>query len=584
MRFRVTPASVAALALTAVCTAFAIWQGIVPYVPHQFWPVTFDTSTGRVIYVYRSELPRGVHIAIGDNVLDVDHGDAVRGFRLYYPLAGDSIRVATANGIVILHARPGYFPRPDGILEILRQVPGAIVILATGLLLARRPGIMTLALWLWAVSELGGPDLGRALDWLPRSAMSAVAAIFTALHFSGLALVSFAVRFPTGNVPARCRWLDRAAWIASAGCAIWAVAVGWAAVPIPDSVSTVAFYWLSEALEEVALLGVAGILLWKQAHAEPLEKPRIAWATTAFALAALAQSAAAIYPFVYQHVADLEVAVNLWRAAAVTANVLPLLAMYPILRYRLIDVGFIIDRATLYSALTLLAFATLAGVNWLAQRFITDRLAAIVQPMAAIAIGLGYFRVRGWVGHFIERFLFHDRFVAEELLDKTIRALPYVGSRQAVDDTLVSEIPATLRLASAALFRLDGDRFHRVAATGWADGDMQSFPQNGELLNRILAEGPVIRVSGRYPGLHPLPGAPRDPALAVGVIRDRMLSAIVLYGRHANGTEIEPQERRLLGRLGDAAAVAYETVEVAALRRRVRELEARSTLTATERG
>jgi hypothetical protein len=36
------------------------------------------------------------------------------------------------------------------------------------------------------------------------------------LAYAGFAFVSFALRFPTGNVPARWRWLDRTLWIALA--------------------------------------------------------------------------------------------------------------------------------------------------------------------------------------------------------------------------------------------------------------------------------------------------------------------------------------------------------------------------------
>jgi|ERR1700678_3565406 hypothetical protein len=61
-------------------------------------------------------------------------------------------------------------------------------------------------------------------------------------------------------------------------------------------------------------------------------------------------------------------------------------------------------------------------------------------------------------------------------------------------------------------------------------------------------------------------------------------------GRHANGTELEPEELRLLRRLGNAAGVAYETVDVFALREqnealqlRVRVLEAGSILPSSAR-
>ena len=47
-----------------------------------------------------------------------------------------------------------------------------------------------------------------------------------------------------------------------------------------------------------------------------------------------------------------------------------------------------------------------------------------------------------------------------------------------------------------------------------------------------------------------------------------------LYGRHENGTEIEPEELRLLRLVGEAAAIAYETVEASAMREHIKVLQA----------
>lgn len=72
-----------------------------------------------------------------------------------------------------------------------------------------------------------------------------------------------------------------------------------------------------------------------------------------------------------------------------------------------------------------------------------------------------------------------------------------------------------------------------------------------------------------------LPPPPNAPVIALDIVRRNVLSAIVLYGRHENGTEIEPEEIRLLRRVGEAAAIAYETAEANEMRERMRLLEER---------
>jgi hypothetical protein len=155
-----------------------------------------------------------------------------------------------------------------------------------------------------------------------------------------------------------------------------------------------------------------------------------------------------------------------WRLVLLVSNLLPLLAVYPILRYRLFDLGFVVSRAALYSTFTLAVFGALAAANWLAQHVVTERLAFVLQPVAAIAIGLVYFRVRGWLQSSIERVVFRERFASEQALEATIHELPFVERAEDVDAVLATEVARTLRLASAALFRRTDQSFERVAAVG----------------------------------------------------------------------------------------------------------------------
>jgi hypothetical protein len=86
---------------------------IAPFVPHAFYGVSFPTGPGahEVNRVYPKELPRGVHIALRDGVLESPDGDLLRGFRLHVPEVGDAIHVSTASGTIVLHAS-AWLPLP----------------------------------------------------------------------------------------------------------------------------------------------------------------------------------------------------------------------------------------------------------------------------------------------------------------------------------------------------------------------------------------------------------------------------------------------------------------------------------------
>ena len=557
------------LVLSGLCFALAIWQAISPFVPHEFYGVGFTTS-GRIYAFYPEQSPPGVRVTRGDSVIERPDGNPLRGYRLRVPVAGDTIHVTTVLGTVVFPAVPGTYPKSDALGSSRRNAATAAVILFAALLFARRPGVMAFALWLWAVSQLGGTDLDYSLAWLPRTIGFLVSMLFLSLTYSGLALVSFALRFPAGNVPARWRWFDRVVWAVL--CISGLEKVTQATLYFAGRLGSYIYANAGgDVFTALSLLIAVGILVWMQFHAPPLDRPRIAWASTAFAGAAVMQAVAIAqqrsrWPFWSDWL-------NTWRLMFAFSNLLPLLSVYPILRYRLVDLGFVVSRATLYSALTLAAFGTLAAVNWLAQHFVTDRLAFIMQPVAAIAIGLGYFRVRGWVQAAIERVLFRERFAAEEALETTIRGLPFVERAESVDDVLVAQVAGLLRLGSAALFQLTDEGFRRKTSVGWDDEHLDHFSRDDMLARSLLADGPIVRLSSLHWQPDGLPAPPGEPVVALGIARRGVLSAIVLYGRHDNGTEIEPDEVRLMRRVGEAAAVAYETAEVATLREQNRQLE-----------
>jgi hypothetical protein len=555
------------IAVSAFCLALAIWQAISPFTSHVFYGVDFDLDGGRVLYIYPSEIPAGTRVAIGDRVVERASGDALRGFRLEHPLAGDKIHIVTTQGTVILTAQPRRYPTSQAISEAIREISGAIVIALAALLLLRRSGAMALAFWLWAISGLWGGDLSYALDRLPPGVGLTTFIIFGGLSCSGLALISFALRFPSGTVADRWRWTDRGIWTAFYACTLALIVFDYLyyagrIMPTDDDISV--------ALVTLPLVAAAVILLWKRTHAAAPDRAKIAWASTAFLLAAAARAVAFGFAIAAAYLPGELIA---YRLATTISNVLPLLAIYPILRYRLFDLGFVVSRATLYSVLTLAAFGTLAAANWIVQHFVTDRLAFVLQPVVSISIGLAYFRARGWVQHLIERVLFREHLAAEEQLESAIRALPFVERAESINDVLVADTSRTLRLASAALFSLTLDRFERVASSGWDAESRSDLAVDDALVRDVASDGSFVSMSSDHRQLAGFLSPPREPAVAFGIVRRGELTAIVLYGRHENGTELEPEELRLIRRLADASAIAYETAEVTSLRAKNAALE-----------
>ena len=574
---RLGAGAIALLVISALAILLELWGCVSPFVPHTFYGMSFRFHDGVVRFVYPNE-PNAANVRSGDRVLDLPHGDVIRGYRLASPRAGDSVRVATPHGILTVRAAPYTYLVGTALAAVLGHATSAVIILLAALLAVRRPGWMAVAFWFYAIAGIFQGDFGNELKWLPDEVGLPVYLAVSMLQLSGFALIAFALRFPSGTLAPRYRPAEIAAWTAFAISGLAALTSNWMSLggyldPLGG--------WLSTDVLPLLPLVIAGaILVAKHFRSDATERAQSAWAVAGVvgSIAALSGSdlADSLRILVEHTVSSVGLTSGIVvRLLASLAHVFPLLAIYPILRYRLFDLGFVLNRTAVFSALTIAAVATLAGINWLAQHFVTERLSFFLQPVAAIVIGLGYLRIRGWTQTSIEQLLFRERFAAEEHLAATMRGLAFVERADSIDRVLVDDVAATLNLRTAALFRLSGDAFRRVTAIGWEHATFDLFATDDSLARRLLADGEIVRLSAARWRPAGMPEPPGDPVIALGVVRRGTVAGIVLYSRHVNGTEIDPEELRLLRRLAEAAGIAYETADAAATRARVVQLEQR---------
>jgi hypothetical protein len=510
--------------------------------------------TGEV-YGLESQGPaRAAGVANGDYVVPrPPRGDVIAGLRVSAPREGAVLLVAMRRGVVPVAA--GHSPFADAFLAALNLLANGVFVACAAFLYLRRPGGMAFALWLYAVgSVVAGGTQNPLIAILP----DAVAVPFSliiggwALFAFPFPLILFAMRFPSGRIAPRIRPIDSALWMAfPVVLAGGALLLGAADAGYADYYAT---YWIFGACGQLALVGLA-ILVFRYLRMSAVERARTVWALAAFGGSMLfieANVVGAVLQTAFSSVIDndLNTAINrIVVSFSTIAELFPLLAIYPILRYRLFDLGFVVNRATLYSVLTLAAVATLAGVNWVAQRIVTETLAIFIQPIAAILIGVGYMRVRSWTQSLIERTLFRERFRAETQLSALAESFAVERNVDVIDSALSATAVATLSLTSGAVFRRCGEQLVRMESTGWERATLDAV---------AVPEGDIRRLLD----LAGLPPPPNEPALAILLINGADLVGVVLYGRHVNQTEIDPEEAAMLRNLCNAAATAYRVAEL----------------------
>ena len=270
---------------------------------------------------------------------------------------------------------------------------------------------------------------------------------------------------------------------------------------------------------------------------------------------------------------------------AVTSGILfPVSFGYSVLRERVVDVQFAVSRTMVYGTVTTVALVLLTAVHWLLGRAIEHAGLAIgLEGIAAVGLGLVLHRASHHVNLLVDRVLFRKHHRAEERLRRVTAALPFSTDERSIAEALVTEPTRNLDLASAALFyRTSTDApLSRVLAHGWSDDNVASLDANGLLVRYLQAAHESLRLDDPHLLPRGVPEGAATPVLAIPIVNQHVLTAVVLYGAHTNSTLPDPDEVELLLALAKAAATAHQQVRIATLARqneakrtRIIELEA----------
>jgi hypothetical protein len=169
---------------------------------------------------------------------------------------------------------------------------------------------------------------------------------------------------------------------------------------------------------------------------------------------------------------------------------------------------------------------------------------------------------------------------ARRQLEEATEAIVRAESLVEVDRLLLENTVRTLCLSSGAVFRSEGGVFRRTHdVKGWnASMKQELHPENDAIALRSLDTGTPVRLGeDRWYALE-LPAGLETPCLSVPV-RSGIpeATAVVLFGPHESGNDIDADEREMLQRLAMRAAAGYERVVITLLRQEVAQLRAQLT-------
>jgi hypothetical protein len=247
---------------------------------------------------------------------------------------------------------------------------------------------------------------------------------------------------------------------------------------------------------------------------------------------------------------------NLAYLAAALAG--PPTVAYAILKGRVIDPRFVINRALVYFTFTSILAVALGSTYWATSIFLQHaRIAALIQLVVAIAVGVCLHRAYRQFDSVINRVLFKPRYEALEHLERLAGGLGRAESIQELEMLVTAEPVAALDLNCGALYRQSEDCSYVQRAQNQAESLPTRLAQGEPLIVRLRAHHRALRLSSNL--LRKLGSGCQGqaPTLAVPLYVSDALYAVVMYGTHENGTDLDPTERVAIEALQVPAERAY---------------------------
>ncbi|HKU67216.1 MAG TPA: GAF domain-containing protein [Candidatus Baltobacteraceae bacterium] len=547
-----------ALICIALALAFAAYQMMLPMAADYGAVSRVDPKSPGVVRIVavrahssaaRAGIRPGDRVTFGDTQME-------RARVLYAPPGSRVPVVVNGSRTAILTAPPAYH---DPSLWLPFAIRLAFLVVA-GLLAWRRfddAASRSLAAFLWCF----GLTIGMRNTVLPTPALTLVVeqigSSVLLLLGAGFAAV-FAATFPSGTAKPLPHLLARiAVWIAVAS-SIVAVSSLWLANSAANT-SLLNFFLLC-AMAIIALFVVVTLIV-AYLHGEFAERQRRKWVFffLAIALGAIGADLAFIALGGYNFIVDL--------ATLPFVAATPFGLAYVILRHRVIDVGFVLNRAVVYTAVSVIVVGVFVMVETLLAKYVESTshvTSTAVQLAVALALGFSIRYVHARVDRFVDNVLFRERHLAEAAIRTFAHDASYITDLDVLLTRCVQIVEHHAKTLGSGVWLADDAGIYTARAGTFAIAP--AVDENDPALVSMRARH--VNVHVRDCG-SALPGVRAFPM----IVRGELLG-ILVCGQKLDDDTYAPDEEDALASLAAAVGYAADGIEVRDLRRRLAQLTA----------
>jgi hypothetical protein len=250
---------------------------------------------------------------------------------------------------------------------------------------------------------------------------------------------------------------------------------------------------------------------------------------------------------------------------ALTGGVVaPGLLAYAVLRHKLFDLGFAVNRTLVFGAIGVLLLVSFALIEWAIKQAIPKVwYGGSVYISAGIAVGLylAFNRIHHKVEHAIERLFFHKWQLNEAVLKRFVAAVAHVEKPEALAGNFVAELTRFTGGAKTAIYA-------RTAEGHYDDASGANIDADDPALAAMRAEqGAVVPAEL---------GSPLEATLALPMMHQAALAGFVLLGPKPTGEDYRPDEIEILGWATQQVGLDMQAIRVRDLEQSVFKLEARN--------
>ncbi|HWE47765.1 MAG TPA: hypothetical protein VG407_17220 [Caulobacteraceae bacterium] len=251
-------------------------------------------------------------------------------------------------------------------------------------------------------------------------------------------------------------------------------------------------------------------------------------------------------------------------AATVAGVVAPALFAYGILRHKVFDLGFALNRTLVYGVVSAILLAAFGLIEWAVEHFVPvegREKNALVDAAIAVGVFLTFHKVRDVVEHVIERLFFRRWQRSEAELRRFVREAPFVTQAPALTKALARALTEYAEGAEAAVYLAEGQEY--VRAIGDVAGAPARLDPDLSALVSLRADPKPMELQDHASGA----------ALIAPMVNRNEVVGLALLGPKPSGSDYRPDEIELIGwatrQVGlDLHALKVEQLEATAARQR----------------